>query len=64
MSSFSYNVRELRNLHGMSQTELADNCDLSQQYIAKLEAGTVNPGLEIAERIANALGYELRLCVK
>ncbi|MHB1092003.1 helix-turn-helix domain-containing protein [Thiobacillus sp.] len=46
----------LRLSAGMSQAKLAAGADTTQPYIARIERGQVDPGTEMIERIAQALG--------
>ncbi|HEX5665107.1 MULTISPECIES: helix-turn-helix transcriptional regulator [unclassified Lysobacter] len=45
-------LRELRELHGWSQGELAERLDVSRQTINALETGKYDPSLPLAFRIA------------
>lgn len=50
-------IRELRQRPpGMTQEELARSCQVTRQTIIALEAGRYLPSLELAFRIARALG--------
>jgi putative transcriptional regulator len=49
---------ELRKVRGITQQELADKVDASRQTILALEQGRYNPSLQLACRIARALGKE------
>jgi transcriptional regulator with XRE-family HTH domain len=48
-------VKMLRELHEMSQSELARASGLSQPIISAIERGTTNVGIERAKRLAKAL---------
>jgi ribosome-binding protein aMBF1 (putative translation factor) len=52
-------IRRAREVHGWSQTELADRAGLRQHAVSRLEAGDVVPTLTTLERIAEALGTGL-----
>jgi putative transcriptional regulator len=53
-------IRELRvGIDGMTQEKLAKLCDVTRQTIIALEAGRYSPSLELAFRIARALGRTL-----
>jgi transcriptional regulator with XRE-family HTH domain len=52
-------VRELREQHGWSQTQLAQTAGMTQSAVARFEAGGTVPTLPILERLANALDVEL-----
>lgn len=45
-------LRELREAHGWSQGQLADQLDVSRQTINALETGKYDPSLPLAFRIA------------
>lgn len=50
-------IRRLRFERGeMTQEELARNCQVTRQTIIALEAGRYAPSLELAFRLAHALG--------
>jgi HTH-type transcriptional regulator / antitoxin HipB len=54
-------VRRLRADRGLSQQELADRMGVSQSVVARLEAGGVEPRLSTLDRVAQALGVELKV---
>ena len=41
---------------GLSQAKLADRAGATQSYIARVEAGTLDPGTDMLARLADALG--------
>jgi len=45
-------LRELREMHGWSQGELAERLDVSRQTVNALETGKYDPSLPLAFRIA------------
>ncbi len=45
----------------MTQTEVAEKAGVSRTVIARLESGTTNPTVSTVNRVAAALGKELRL---
>jgi transcriptional regulator with XRE-family HTH domain len=49
----------LRRQKGITQTQLAESCETTQQQIAKIESGVVDPRLSTLRRIARSLGCEL-----
>ena len=53
---FARRMRELRQARGMTQRELASASQIHFTYVGKLERGEVAPGLDILDRIAQALG--------
>lgn len=56
-------VRELREQHGWSQTELARTADMTQSAVARFEAGGTVPSLPVLERLAQALDADLNVQV-
>ena len=53
-------IREWRLARApMTQVELANACGVTRQTIIALEAGKYSPSLELAFRMANALGRTL-----
>lgn len=53
------NVRECREKLGLTQQELAQKVGLSQESISQYENGTRIPNINVAKRIATALGESL-----
>ncbi len=53
-------LRQLRELRGMSLTEIAKNAGIAKSYLAKLERGEVgNPGVTTLAKIGQVLGTTL-----
>jgi putative transcriptional regulator len=52
-------IREARLTRGLTQEQLAQACDVTRQTIIALEAGKYSPSLELAFRLARALGRDL-----
>ncbi|RWH69169.1 helix-turn-helix transcriptional regulator [Mesorhizobium sp.] len=50
------NFARLRAAAGLTQEQVADRADISQQYISGLERGQRNPSVETLYKIAQALG--------
>ena len=48
-------VRIIRELQGLSQTQLSALCGIPQTTISSIENGRVNLGVERAKTLANAL---------
>ena len=62
MSGFAVRnrIREFRQQHAdMTQAALARACDVTRQTIIALEAEKYSPSLELAFRLARALGRNL-----
>lgn len=53
-------IRQLRvGIDGMTQEKLAKLCSVTRQTIIALEAGKYSPSLELAFKLAHALGRTL-----
>jgi transcriptional regulator with XRE-family HTH domain len=52
-------IIKVRKAKGITQAELAERCGTTQQQIARIENGSVDPRLSTLQRIAEALGCEL-----
>jgi transcriptional regulator with XRE-family HTH domain len=48
-------VAELRELHGLSQAEVADRADLRRSHLAAIERGQVDPTFVTLVRIVRAI---------
>jgi transcriptional regulator with XRE-family HTH domain len=59
IDTFPARVKELRQLRGLSRDQLAVAAGTSSHSVAKLEQGTRAPSLELAWRLARALGCSL-----
>lgn len=55
LSSPAETIRSLRLKAGLSQVQLAEGASATQSYIARLEAGTLDPGTDMLARLAAAL---------
>lgn len=49
-------IKELRNLRGFSQEELADRAGIDRTYVNSVENGKRNVSIVNIEKITNALG--------
>jgi len=54
------NIRKIREDKGLSQEKLAALADLHRTYIGQIERGEKNIGLKNLERIAKALGVNIK----
>lgn len=64
LSALANNVRRLRKVVGLSQEELAFQCEIDRTYISKVERGVANPSLLILARIADVLKVSIEELVK
>lgn len=58
-ASFAQIVRKYRARKGLSQEALAEAAGIHHTYVGLLERGLRNPTIEVAERVARALGKKL-----
>ena len=54
-------IRSWRNREELTQAELAARLGVDQSYISSYESGRRSPGIGVLDRIASALGAELRV---
>ena len=59
--SFGTFLRSIRESDNISQAELARRLDVSRQFLNAIEAERKAVGVELASRIADALGYSEEL---
>lgn len=52
-------IQQIRKQRGITQAELARECDTTQQQIAKIESGLVDLKISTLRRIAKALSCQL-----
>jgi transcriptional regulator with XRE-family HTH domain len=55
LKALAANVKRHRKLAGISQEELAFQCEIDRTYISKVERGVANPSLLILARVAKVL---------
>ncbi|NTU73744.1 helix-turn-helix transcriptional regulator [Candidatus Roizmanbacteria bacterium] len=53
------NIRILRKQKGLKQNELAQELDISPNYISQIESGKKYPSLRIIERISKVLNVNI-----
>jgi transcriptional regulator with XRE-family HTH domain len=56
---FGERLREARQKAKLTQAALAESAGLTQQYVAKIEAGQINPTLATMAAVARVLGTEI-----
>src|SRR5947209_13239880 len=56
VARFGERLRQLRLSQGMSQAELAGLAEVTTNYVSRLEGGGAAPGIDLAARLAVALG--------
>lgn len=58
------NLIMLRNIHGLSQEEIAEKIDISRQAYAKWESGATVPDIEKCKRLADIYGVTIDSLIK
>lgn len=48
-------IAEIRKDKGLTQIELAEKCNISQQSISKIEKGIIDPSLGVALQLSQVL---------
>ncbi|WP_027138819.1 helix-turn-helix transcriptional regulator [Gaetbulibacter saemankumensis] len=57
---FGKKIKELRLKNGLSQEALANLADIDRTYLPSIEKGDTNVSIVIADKLASALGVELK----
>jgi putative transcriptional regulator len=57
--AFKTRIKELRARYDLTQEDLAKRVGVTRQTIVYLEKGAYNPSLELAHRVAKALGTSI-----
>jgi transcriptional regulator with XRE-family HTH domain len=53
---FAARLKEVRRSRGLTQMQLAQQAKVTSSYVARLETGGVAPGVDLVQRLAEALG--------
>lgn len=53
--ALAHNLRELRELRGLSQEDLALEAEVDRTYVSQIERGICNPSLRVLQQIAYTL---------
>ncbi len=61
---FARLLREHRLARGISQERLAESANIHPTHVGLIERGRRNPSLEVAHKLATALGLEFSSLVK
>jgi DNA-binding XRE family transcriptional regulator len=54
-------IAETRDEHNLTQSELAERMDVSQQFISQIESGEGNLTLETLSKLAQSLNTSIRI---
>ncbi len=57
-------IKQLRKKRGISQTDLAYDCDFEKQNMRRIEAGKTNPTIKTLLKISKALKVSITELVK
>ena len=52
-------IRIYRNIHGVSQQELADNADIAKSTVQRIEKGELNPTIILLKKISKAMNIDI-----
>ena len=55
LQEVGFNIKELREQKGMSQEDLANDCNIPKSQIGRIERAEINTTLRTLYKIANAL---------
>ena len=58
------NIRNIRKINNIAQKQLASEIGISERYFINVEKGKENVSVLILDKIANALGVEIKEIVK
>lgn len=58
IANLGIHIRQLREKKGISQQDLANDCDMPKNQIGRIERAEINTGIKTLVRIANALDVE------
>jgi len=65
LSNIAKNIKKLRKTRGFSQDRLSKVADVSYNTIMKIESGGIkSPSVDIAKKIASALGVKIDDLIK
>jgi transcriptional regulator with XRE-family HTH domain len=59
VARFGQRLREVRHSRGLTQAQLAEKAQVTVSYITRLENGSYAAGIDLAARLAAALGTPL-----
>ena len=62
--SIGAQIATLREMYGWTQKQLAEKSGLDRTYISRVESGAISVGMEVLNKIADALGCDVRLVEK
>ncbi len=52
------NLKDIRTEKGLTQQELADECDVNRTTITNIEGGIINPSVKLAKKLGEILGVD------
>ena len=55
------NLKDIRTEKGLTQQELADECDVNRTTITNIENGIINPSVQLAKKLGKILGSDWTL---
>lgn len=61
IAHFGKQIKEAREKHNLTQTEVAEKADMTVNYYAMIERGEVNPSYEKIKSIARVLKVKVTI---
>jgi transcriptional regulator with XRE-family HTH domain len=58
IANLGIHIRQLREKKGISQRDLANDCEIPKNQIGRIERAEINTGIKTLVKIANALDIE------
>lgn len=55
------NLKDIRIEKGLTQQELADECNVNRTTITNIENGIINPSVQLAKKLGKILGFDWTL---
>lgn len=56
--NLGFHIKQLREKKGISQEDLANDCDIPRNQIGRIERAEISTGIKTLVKIANALDVE------
>jgi len=64
LKRLGHNIKTIRESKGISQQQLAAECNFEKSNMSRIEAGNTNPTIYTLNKIANAMGIEIKDLLK
>lgn len=57
-------LRQMRNVRGLTMSQVSESTGITMQSISKYENGAVNPGFDNVQVLCNLYGYKIAIVPK